>query len=104
MLVLEEYHEVVCSMGAENFTFEECWSLYRSNVLGRLLVSIISCGGIDLTHERSRRLVENSLSRSLAGIEDLDAGEYLPTRRALLSPANIFSSLSGGAYRIMKAL
>ncbi|MXX53415.1 MAG: phosphotransferase, partial [Dehalococcoidia bacterium] len=102
--LLEEYYEIVCSMGASDFTFEECWNLYRSNVLGSLLVSVISCGRLDLAHDRSRRLVENGLVRSLAAIEDLDTGEFLPTRRGLLSPANVFSSLSGGAYRILRAV
>ena len=75
---LEEYTEIVRSTGAPGFTFDECWRLYRSNMLGRLLVPILAGGGLELSAERSRRVVESGLRRTLAAIEDLGAAECLP--------------------------
>ena len=99
---LKEYCEIVRGMGAKDFTFEECWHLYRYNIVGRLVTAIITCGGLDLNDERSYRLAEISLQRTLAAIEDLDVGELIPVRQT--SPATIFSSLSRGAYNLCKAL
>ena len=105
---LEEYHDVVRGMGVRDFTFEECWRLYRHNIVGRLVTAIITYGGLDLNDERSYQLAEISLRRTLTAIEDLDAGELLPGRRTgrhrILVPASIFSSLSRGAYNLYKAL
>ena len=102
--VLAEYTDIVCGMGATGFTFDDCWRLYRQNMLGRLLVTIFVCGGLDLNDARSRRLAEISVRRALAAIEDLDAGEFLPGRRPLLSISNVFSNLSRLAYRGYRAL
>ena len=99
-----EHHEIVCSMGASDLTFEECWGLYRNNILGRLITAIITTGGLDLNDVRSYELAEISLQRTLAAIEDLDAGELIPRRRPILVPAGFFSSVSRGAYNVCKAL
>ena len=101
---LEEYHEIVCGMGVKNFTLEECWRTYRQHMLGRLLVSVFVCGGLDLSDGRSRQLAEVGLRQSLAAIEDLDAAEYMPARRRPLSLANAFSNVSGGAYKLLKTV
>ncbi len=101
---LEEYHDVVRGMGVRDFTFEECWRLYRLNIAGRLVTALITCGGLELNDERSYQLAEISLRRTLTAIEDLDAGELLSARRRILVPASIFSSLSRGAYNLYKAL
>ena len=104
---LKEYHEIVRGMGARDLTFEECWRLYRQNIVGRLVTAIITCGGLDLNDERSYRLAEISLRRTLTAIEDLDAGELIPARqpaRRIRVPASIFSGLSRGAYNFCKAL
>ncbi|MCY4108199.1 MAG: phosphotransferase [Chloroflexi bacterium] len=101
---LEEYHDILCSMGVSDFTFEECWRLYREYVLGRLVVAVFLCGGVDLPFDRSRRLAEVSLRRTLAAIEDLDAAEFLPDRRRFFSLANAFSTFSHGAYKAYKAV
>ena len=75
---VEEYHEIVCRSGATDFPFDECWRSYRQNTLAALLTSVIVCGGLDLTDNRSRRLAELGLKRSLAAMEDLDAAEFIP--------------------------
>ena len=102
--VLEEYHETLCGMGVEDFTFDDCWRLYRQNVLARLIAPIMVCGGLDLADERGRRLIEASLQRTLAALEDLDAGEFLPKPRLFFGLANTFSTASRLAYRGYKAL
>ena len=102
--VLEEYHETVCGMGVEDFTFDDCWRLYRQNMLARLTVPIIICGGLDLSNERVRRFAESNLRRTLAVVEDLDAGEFLPKPRMFFGLAHAFSTASRLAYRGYKAL
>lgn len=96
---LLEYHDIVRGMGATDFTFEDCWHLYRHNVLGRAITAIITCGGLDLADKRSFELAKISLRRTLTAIEDLDAGELIPGSRT-----GVFSSLSRGAYHLAKAL
>ena len=75
---VEEYHDIVCRAGAKDFTFDECWRMYRQNTLAALLTSVIVCGGLDLDDDRSRHLAEVGLKRSLAAIEDLDVAEFIP--------------------------
>ena len=104
---LREYTDIVVETGgsgARGFTFDECWRLYRSHMLGRLLISIIVCGGLDVSAGRTRALAESGLRRTLAAIEDLKAADFLPPRRPVLSGANLFSTLSSCAYRIYRAV
>ena len=101
---LREYHDVLCSAGVKDFSFEDCWRLYRQNMLGRLLAPILVCGGLDLSNERGRALAENGLRNTLTAIEDLEAGEFLPAPRPLYTPANAFSTLSRCAYKLYKAV
>ena len=101
---LMEYRNIVAGMGAEDFTFEDCWQLYRRNMVSLLMVAVLVCGGLDLEDERKRRLVETGVQRTLAAIEDLDGAEFLPERRPFFSQANGLSILFGGAYRIRRAL
>ena len=103
---LREYTDIVVetARGAQGFTFDECWRLYRSHMLGRLLISIIVCGGLDVSAERTRALAESGLRRTLAAIEDLEAADFLPPRRPFLSGAGLFSTLSSCAYRIYRAV
>lgn len=102
--VLREYTDVLLGTGVTGFTFDDCRRLYRSHMLGRLLISIFVCGGLDMTDERNRRLAESGLRRTLAAIEDLEAAEFLPARRSLLSPGGLFSAVSRGTYRVFRAL
>ena len=99
---LMEYRNIVAGMGAEDFTFEDCWQLYRRNMVSLLMVAVLVCGGLDLEDERKRRLVETGVQRTLAAIEDLDGAEFLPERRPFFSLANGLSILFGGAYRIRR--
>lgn len=102
--VLEEYTGIIGEMGVEGFTFDECWRLYRENSLARLLVMVFACGGLDLGEERGRQKIEVGLQRSLAAIEDLDAGACLPGPAPFFSGAGVFAAVSRGAYGVVKAL
>ena len=102
--LLAEYADIVRGMGAHDFTFDDCWRLYRQNMLSCFLIMIIVCGGLDLDDARMRRLVETGMRRTLAAMEDLDAAEFLPAPRPVLSPSHMFSSLSRLAYRGYRAL
>ena len=100
---LEEYHDIVRTLGAEDLTFEACWELYRQNIAGRLITAVITCGGLDLNDERSYELAEISMRRTLTAIEDLEATELIPARRRDLSSATVFSSLSRVGYNLCRA-
>ena len=102
--MLREYSDVLLGMGVTGFTVEDCWRLYRSHMLGRLLISIFVCGGLNMADERNRQLAESGLRRTLAAIKDLDAAEFLPARRSPLTRGGLFSAASRGAYRVYRAL
>ena len=101
---VREYAEIVRGTGARAVTFEECWHLYRSAMLIRLLVSVLVCGGLDLSNDRMHRVAEIALTRTLAAIDDLDAGALIPPRRPAFSAANLFSTASKYAYRAYRLL
>ncbi|MDE0421739.1 MAG: phosphotransferase [Gammaproteobacteria bacterium] len=104
---VEEYHDIVCRSGAVDFTFDECWRMYRQNTLAALLTSVIVCGGLDLDDDRSRRLAEVGLKRSLAAIEDLDVAEFIPDRSRPSRNRRLFTHacrIAYGAYRSYKGI
>lgn len=96
---VEEYHEIVCRSGATDFPFDECWRMYRQNTLAALLTSVIVCGGLDLDDDRSRRLAEIGLRRSLAAIEDLDVAEFIPAHGQPSGNRHLFTNACRIAYR-----
>ena len=100
---VEEYHDIVCRSGATDFPFDECWRLYRQNTLAALLTSVIVCGGLDLDDDRSRRLAEIGLRRSLAAIEDLDAAEFIPAPGRPSRDRRLFTNACRIAYRAYKS-
>ena len=95
---LEEYHQIVCRLGARDFTFDDCWRGYRQNMLGVLMPCILACGGLDLGDQRLQALVRSGLERALAAAENLDVADFLPRGR-ILSAANALSILWRGAYK-----
>ena len=101
---LEEYTGIIRGMGVQEFSFEECWRLYRENMLGCLLTPVFACGGLDLGDDRGRQLAEVGLQRTLTAIEELDAGEFLPAPASPFSRASAFAAFSRGAYSLLKAL
>lgn len=97
---LEEYHDIVCRLGAEGFTFDDCWRGYRRHMLGVLVPLVLGAGGLDLEDRRLRDLVRSGLERTLAAVEDLDAGEFLPAPGGFLTADYFVSTLSRVAYRM----
>ena len=94
---LAEYHEIVCRLGARDFTFDDCWRGYRQNLLGVLVACLLGCGALDLGFQRLHALLQSALERALAATEDLDAAEFLPRGR-FLSAGNALSILSRSAH------
>ena len=99
-----EYHDIVCRADAGDFSAEECWRLYRQNMLVRLITLVVSIAGLDISNERSTRLLDLGLNRTLAALEDLDAEEFLPSRRRLFGPSWAFSTASRYGYKASKVL
>ena len=99
-----EYHETLRQEGVDGIGPEDCWRLYRQNMFVRMLVIVISAGGLDISNERSVRLLGMGLDRTLAALEDLEAEEFLPDRRRLFGPSWAFSAASRCAYRTAKGL
>ena len=100
---VEEYHDIVCRSGATDFTFDECWRLYRLNTLAALLTSVIVGGGLDLDDDRTRRLAEVGLKRSLAAIEDLDAAEFVAAHGRPSGNRRLFAEACRIAYHAYRS-
>ena len=100
---LKEYHRIVCTDGAADVSFEQCWRAYRSNCLAVLIPFVIGGGVVDLSDRRLAAGMDLLLRRTVSAIEDLGANELLPAPRSLLSPARLFSLLSGWGYRASRA-
>ena len=77
-----KYHDIIRSMGAKDFTHEECWRSYRQNMLGCFQTLVIAGGRLDLTAARSRQLADAFVTRTLTAIDDLCAEEFLPDDEA----------------------
>ena len=101
---LREYHEIVCRMGAKDFSREDCWSRYRRSVLNMLVPCICACGGLDMTNPRMRELGGKLVQRTLVAIEDLDAHEFLPGGGRALAPLRDFPIISRSAYEAYRVL
>ena len=76
---IETYCHVVNSVKPGALTHDESWRSYRRAMLACFRVPIIAGAQLDLSNERSQRLSEVFLQRTLTAIDDLDAGEFLPT-------------------------
>ena len=96
---VDEYHDIVCRMGARSYSREDCWRSYRQNMLGTLMPMVIGAGGIDMSDQALANQTRELLGRTLTAIEDLDAWEFLPARDRLFSSNGAFSMLSRGGYR-----
>ena len=95
--VLQEYHDIVRGHGAKDFSFDDCWRSYRQNMLSAVVPCILGCGGMEMADPRMLDLAKVGLHRILTAIEDLDAGEFLPT-----SAGSLFSTLSLCGYQAYK--
>lgn len=99
-----EYHETLRGAGVEGIGSEDCWRLYRQNMFVRMLVIVVSAGGLDISNERSVQLLGLGLERTLAALEDLHCEEFLPDRRRLFGSSWMFATASRCAYRASRRL
>ncbi|MXZ90721.1 MAG: phosphotransferase [Chloroflexi bacterium] len=102
--LVAEYHDIISRMGAEGYTFEECWRGYRRSALACFLTPVIACGQFDFSSQRSQQLAEVFLSRTLTAMADLDVAEFLPVRRRSFSFANLSAAFYSAAYRTTRAV
>ena len=96
--VLSEYHAVVSSLGAENYTIEDCWRSYRQNMLGALMPMVIGSGALDMRDPELVKQTRELLSRVLTAIEDLDSWDYMQPREQFLAHGWSFAMLTRCAY------
>ncbi|MCY4482521.1 MAG: phosphotransferase [Spirochaetaceae bacterium] len=95
--VVQEYHDIVCRHGAKSLSLDDCWRSYRQNMLSSVVPCILGCGGMEMADPRMLDLAKVGLHRILTAVEDLDAGEFLPT-----SMGSHFSRLSLCGYQAYK--
>ena len=96
--ILGEYHDIICSLGAENYTREDCWRSYRQNMLGTLMPMVIGSGALDMSDPDLVKQTRELLSRVLTAIEDLDSWDFMTPRERFLAPGWGFATLSRCAY------
>jgi hypothetical protein len=76
--LLKRYHDTLCKMGVEGFSFNDCWEAYRFAVLCGLFVAIFTTGGMDLGNERGVNAVKALARRVDAAVNELKVGTLLP--------------------------
>ena len=102
--LLEEYHDIVCSMGAQAYTFEDCWQTYRQYILSRLVTLAIAAAVVETSDPEAMKAAENYLRRLQTAIGDLEAEELLPSTPRFWSLSQSFAFSSTLAYKTMKVL
>ena len=75
---IENYHRVIAERTGGAFTLDQCWRAYRHNMLTCFRVPVIAGAQLDFNNTRGKRLAETILQRTLAAIDDLGVGEFLP--------------------------
>ena len=101
---LEEYHDIVCRLGARDFTFEHCWRLYRETLLGCLVLPVMVTGQLEAVPGRLRRLGDTIAQRTAAAVRDRDVAEFLPPLPSRLSRAGLRRACCRGGYRVVRTL
>ena len=96
--VLDDYRDVVCRSGAQNYTREDCWRSYRQNMLGTLMPMVIGCGALEMSEPAMVSQARELLSRVLTAIDELNSWEFMPPREPFLGRGWGFSMLSRCAY------
>ena len=102
--VLAAYHEHVCRLGVKNFSFDDCWLLYRQNTLDCLWLTVFLLGGgISLVNARAQELLAIAAERRLAAVADLDGEEFL-RGKTRFSSARALTALFMFAYKLRQRL
>lgn len=77
MHLLRIYHEILMENDVKDYTFDQCFHDYRFSMLYSLSRYIIVTGAV-LTAEQAQKACEFTVSRYIAAVLDLNAGELLP--------------------------
>ncbi len=103
--LVREYHDILCKSGKlNNFSFEECWRIYRQYILLSYAFLVVVAGGLKLNGPRSTSLVKTAIDRLYAAIQDLDVYEFMPGRPRLFSVSSTSSTLLKGVYLTSRVL
>ena len=94
---LEEYHDTIVSMGAQDFTLADCRNSYRRNLFTAFMLCLLGCS-IGLDDPALRMPVGALLDRVLAAIDDLDATEFLPERNQRQLADGLHAGLTRTGY------
>ncbi len=100
--VLEVYWEALRRGGVRDFAFEECWQWYRRAMLFSMMVMVLGAGNLGSSERLDTEGLEEIMRRMTAAVEELDAAEFLPGRRRLLSVARTFSAASALGYGLYR--
>ena len=97
--VVAEYHDIICRMGAKNYTRDDCWRSYRQNLLGVLVPVMVVCGHADINNREAQQQAYHVLERVLTAIDDQNSWEFLPTRDGFFPPEGRSRSCLGVATK-----
>jgi hypothetical protein len=74
---LRHYYDVLIANGVKNYTFDECLTHYRLNLMLTMITPIAVCGTLDSGNARGVELGKVMLSRSLAALETMECDQLL---------------------------
>ena len=101
---VEAYWETLRRLGVQDFGFEACWRQYRMSMLFSLLIMVLGAGNLGSGDRLDSRDFEDILRRATTAAGELDAAEFVPSRRRVASPAWAFSAVSGLGYELYTAM
>ena len=76
-ILIKRYHDMLIADGVQSYSYAECLDDYRYAILERLRNLVDMVGGLPLRGQTKTHLVEASLPRTLAAIEDHCAFDVL---------------------------
>ena len=101
--MLEEYHAGIVAGGASDVTLRQCRNGYRRSLFTAFMVCLLGCG-MTPADARIRADLRHLIERALAAIDDLDATEFLPGRRARRVPDRLHAALTKCGYTAYRGL
>ena len=101
---LLEYHDILCRLGARDFSFADCWGLYRETLLGCLVLPVVAAAGLEEVPGRQLLLRDTIARRTAAAVRDRDARAFLPRLPPRPGWARLRSACWRSGYRMYRAL
>ena len=101
--VLKDYHATLLDNGVQGFSFEDCWRLYRQNVLLTFIPPVVVAGGFEIEFDRMQQVLDLGIQRGTTTAEDLNVAEFLPKPKKLRL-SYIFVLLMKLLYKIFRRL